>query len=460
MRIVIFNEFAFLFVFLPTVLALFFMPGMRRWRAFTLIAASLVFYGISGIEHALILSVDVLWVYFLVTRPGFRESRVLLVAAVAPPALALGYYKYLGFLLGSFIDLNDPQNLEQFSLFANVLLPAGISFFTFQVIAFAVDRYRGDIKDIPSLSHFATYIMLFPQLVAGPILRYRDIAAPLRRLEHFRLDGQHAARAVGYICLGLAVKVLIADTLSHNLTDYRGDPGHLSQLTALYTVYSYSFQIYFDFYGYSLIAIGLGALFGFSFPQNFKRPYNALNPREFWRHWHITLSLWIRDYLYIPLGGNKAYIRNIFIVMAICGLWHGAGWTFVVWGLYHACLVAAYHYGNAAWDRLPAFLQLALTFSLVSLGWTLFMFDFNGIQNFFSSLAGSVDVLQPDPDVGMWIGLAAAAAVAFGLHLEPLAENRASVPWKAATINFGFSLLFIAVLLFLDRSETFIYFRF
>jgi len=456
----IFNDFGFLFVFLPAVLVLFFMPGIRRWRAHTLIAASLVFYGISGIEHALVLCADVLWVYFLVTRPGFCNNRAMLVAAVLPPALGLAYYKYLGFLLGSLNDLDDPLKHQQFSLFVDVLLPAGISFFTFQVISFAIDRHRGDVRDLPSLSHFAAYIMLFPQLVAGPILRYRDIAVSLRHLEHFRLDGQHAARAIGYICLGLAAKVLIADTLSHYLTDYGNDPGHLSRLAVLYTIFGYSFQIYFDFYGYSLIAIGLGTLFGFDFPHNFKRPYSALNPQEFWRRWHITLSFWIRDYLYIPLGGNESYLRNIFIVMAACGLWHGAGWNFVVWGLYHACLVAAYHYGHATWDRLPPVLQRTQTFTLVSVGWMLFLFDFEGGAKIFASFAGSVDVLQQDPSIEMWAALAISAVVTFAVRLEPLAENGSTVAWKAAVTNVGFSLIFVAVLLFLDRSETFIYFRF
>jgi len=460
MYVVIFNDFAFLFVFLPAVLTLFFMPGARRFRAHTLIVSSLVFYGISGIEHALILCADVVWVYFLVTRPGFCMSRVLLTAAVVPPALALIYYKYLGFFLRTFIDLNNPLNHQKFNLFVDVLLPAGISFFTFQIISFAVDRYRGDVKDIPSFSHFAAYIMLFPQLVAGPILRYRDVSVPLRHLEHFRLDGRHAARAVGYICLGLAAKVLIADTLNHYIIDYGNDPGHLSQLAVAYTILAYSFQIYFDFYGYSMIAIGLGALFGFSFPQNFKRPYMAVNPREFWRCWHVTLSFWIRDYLYIPLGGNKSYIRNMFIVMAVCGLWHGAGWSFIVWGLYHACLVAAYHYWKAVWDRMVAVIQRCLTFTLVSLGWLLFLFDFAGIQKILSSLTGAANVTHPDPSIEMWVGVTIAAVFTFLVNLEPLAENNATVPWKVALINLGFSFLFVFVLLFLDQSETFIYFRF
>lgn len=456
----IFNGFGFLFVFLPLVLAAFFMPGARWLRPYTLIGGSLIFYAVSGIEHAVVLCADVLWVYFVVTRTGFRDSRLMLAAAVILPSLALGYYKYLTFLLSSLFDLTDPSARDQFSLFADILVPAGISFFTFQVISFAIDRHRGDIKEIPSLSHFAAYIMLFPQLVAGPILRYRDVAVSIRALQEFQLDKEHASRAVGYICVGLGVKVLIADTLSHYLAGYGNDPGGLSQLSAVYTIFAYSFQIYFDFYGYSLIAIGLGTLFGFAFPQNFNRPYEALNPRDFWRRWHITLSLWIRDYLYIPLGGNRSYLRNIFIVMSICGLWHGAGWSFVVWGLYHGCLVVGYRYTQVGWDCMPAILQRGTTFVLISLGWLLFLFDFDGGLKIMSSLAGSAKISQPGPDLGMWTALAVAALLTFAVRLEPLAENRSTVAWRVGATNIGFSLLFVAVLLFLDRSETFIYFRF
>lgn len=456
----IFNDFAFLFLFLPIVLIAFFMPGMNRWRPYLLISFSLVFYGFSGVEHALVLCADVLWVYFIVTRSGFRESRTLLALAVIPPALALGYYKYLGFFLDSIFELDDPQYQEQFSLFVDVLLPAGISFFTFQVISFAIDRYRGDIKELPTFSHFATYITLFPQLVAGPILRFHDIAKALRNLERFRIDGEHASRAIGYICMGLAAKVLIADTLGHNLADYRANPGQLSQLAVLYTIFAYSFQIYFDFYGYSMIAIGLGALFGFAYPHNFMRPYESLNPREFWRRWHITLSFWIRDYLYIPLGGNKAFVRNIIIVMALCGLWHGAGWSFVVWGLYHAGLVVLYHYSKGIWDLLPRLFQQVTTFTLVSLGWLLFLYDFEGIGQLWDSVRGVGEVVHSDPSLEMWVIAIIAAAVAFGMKFEQIAENQATERLKSALINVGFSVLFIAVLFFLDRSETFIYFRF
>ncbi len=209
-----------------------------------------------------------------------------------------------------------------------------------------------------------------------------------------------------------------------------------------------------------MVAIGLGLLFGFQFPDNFRRPYEALNPRDFWRRWHRTLSYWIRDYLYIPLGGNRAYARNIVIIFAVCGLWHGAGWTFVIWGLYHAVLVLGYSAISGIWDRLPRLGQTGLTFLLVSLGWTLFMFDFKGIAEFSLSLAGLGSAASATPDLEQWAFLAIAAAVCFLPSFEAMAA-RAGSPEKAKIWRAGgYAVLLVAVLLFVDRSQDFIYFRF
>ena len=296
--------------------------------------------------------------------------------------------------------------------------------------------------------------------MAGPILRHRQVAGALGRLSEFRLSSETASVAIGYICLGLAAKVLIADTLGSYQSAYVSAPGYLSVFSALYVLFAYSFQIYFDFYGYSLIAIGLGKLFGFEFPMNFNRPYEALNPRDFWRRWHITLSYWIKDYLYLPLGGNRRYTRNILIIFGACGLWHGAGWTFVIWGLFHGVLVIAYHFGNAPWNTLPSVIQRVLTFGLVSLGWTLFIFDFSGVQAFLWSLIGQSNVGIPDPTPEAWLGLFVAALVCFGPNFEKIAENTTSHEITGNVRTAMFAILFVLTLLFVDRSQAFIYFRF
>ncbi|MFQ5763502.1 MAG: MBOAT family O-acyltransferase [Rhodospirillales bacterium] len=456
----IFNQFEFLFLFLPAVLIAFNAPRCGGLRPLLLVSASFVFYGLSGIEHAVVLATGIVWVYLWTRGDAIVGSKAWLVIAVVPPVGALFYYKYLGFFLRELVGADIATGGETFELFANIVLPAGISFFTFQLVSFAIDRYRDEIDNVPRLELFALYISFFPQLVAGPILRYRHVADGLARLSRFSLSSERASKAIGYICLGLAAKVLIADTLSNYQAPLIDMPGGLSVTASVFVVFAYSFQIYFDFYGYSLIAIGLGALFGFDFPKNFDRPYEALNPRDFWRRWHLTLSYWIRDYLYLPLGGNEAYARNILIVFALCGLWHGAGWTFIVWGLYHAALVVLYHITRSAWNQVPDLVQTAATFILVSLGWVLFLFDFQGVGDFTLSLLGLNPVTVADPTLEMWAALAVAALICFRARFESIAESLEERLIASMARTAGFAGLFVVTLLFLDRSQTFIYFRF
>ena len=455
----IFNQFSFLLVFLPLALAIFYFPRAQSLRIPILVVVSFIFYGVSGVEHAVLLFAAVVWVHLLTHAPGMKGNRVRLIAAIAPPLLALVYCKYMVFLLSPLtIIIGIPP--DNFNFFTGVLLPAGISFYTFHLLSFAIDRYRGDIPQAPTFGNFAVYIAFFPQLVAGPIVRFHQMAGYLQRLNRFRLTADDAERSIAYVCAGLAAKVLIADTLSAHQAAYVADPSGLSPVTGLYVILAYSFQIYFDFFGYSLIAIGLGLLFGIRLPKNFDRPYEAHNPRDFWRRWHMTLSFWIRDYLYIPLSGNRRYVRNILIVFAICGLWHGAGWTFLAWGLLHGVLVVTYHRFANAWDRLPTLIQQALTFALVSLSWTLFLFDFAKLRQFLASMAGMVTVHHPDPDVGMWAMLAVAALACFAFPYERWTEDittgRATAIWRTV----GSAVMLVAALLFFDRSGSFIYFRF
>ena len=456
----IFNQFAFLLAFLPIVLGMFFWPGLERWRPAILIAASFVFYGASGLRHAVILALDITVVYAVMARPTAVGNRLSVAAAISVPILTLAFFKYGGFFYGTIAGLAPAANLGQFSLFRDVLVPAGISFFTFQVIAFAIDRYRGEIRDVPSFVNFALYVSFFPQLVAGPIVRLVQVREAIERLPIFRATATDFAEGGALLVIGLGYKVLLADGLHGSVLPLAGAPGELSSLSAIYVLLAYSFQIYFDFFGYSLCAIGLGRFFGFRFPDNFLRPYESLNPREFWRRWHVTLGYWIRDYLYLPLGGNRRYIRNILIVFAAAGLWHGAGWSFVAWGLYHGSLVVFYKALGRFWDTWPKILQRSLTFILVSAAWTLFLFDFNDALVFWRS-AFSIGVagIGPAPDLGMWVFLLASAAVCFGVQTDKIATASAA-PWREVTKGAGLSVLFVAVLLLVDQSQTFIYFRF
>ena len=456
----LFNDYRFLLLFLPLVLLLFFVVAPRRRRRELLILASLIFYGYAGVDHAVVLALGVVWVY-VATRPdSVRGGRLRLIVAIAGPLAALFYFKYAGFAVDTLRLATDGVVGTSFTLFDDVLLPAGISFFTFQMVAFAIDRYRGQIVGQPPLRSFALYVSFFPQLVAGPILRFDHVADAIRRLTDFVPARRDIEAAVGFICLGLAAKVLGADALANVMKPFVVQPDRLGLDGAWFVALGYSFQIYFDFFGYSLIAIGLGRLFGFHFPDNFRRPYEALNPRDFWRRWHITLSYWIRDYLYLPLGGNRRYAVNIAIVFVLCGLWHGAGWNFVAWGLYHAGLVAGYRAVRPAWDRLPALLQRTLTFLLVTLGWSLFLYDFEGAAALLRSLAGFGAGTAPSPPHGAWLLLAAVAAVCFGTRFERMALRDDRTGLRAVAYGGGLACLLFAAFVFIDRSQTFIYFRF
>ena len=455
-RPVIFNEFRFLVLFLPGI-ALAFYFG-REWRREILLCGSLLFYAFSGIQHAVILSLGVVWVFAFCRSDAIGGNRWRLTLAIAGPAVALVYYKYADFFLDPAAWLLGGNN--RFSLFENVILPAGISFFTFQMAAFAFDRYRGRIETAPAFLDFALHIAFFPQLVAGPILRFPQVSEAIENLERFVPTKSQVAEAAGYVVFGLGIKVILADSLSVVMAPAVAAPGALNALAGLYVILGFSFQIYFDFYGYSLIAIGLGCLFGFQFPANFLRPYESQNPREFWRRWHVSLSYWIRDYIYLPLGGNKRYVRNILIVFAAAGLWHGAGWNFVVWGLYHAALVIGYSRLAPWWDRMPGLLQRVLNFSLVSFGWLLFLFDFNGGLSLLSSLANWGGSTVPVPGFLAWALLALAAVACFGLNIESAVARRARGLLQDLPFSGGLAAILFASLLLLDRSQTFIYFRF
>jgi alginate O-acetyltransferase complex protein AlgI len=297
-------------------------------------------------------------------------------------------------------------------------------------------------------------------LVAGPIVRFDQVKDHLAGLVEWRPSRADFNTALGLICVGMGVKVLLADTLGNYIAPLQKQPGALGVDQAAYVTFAYSFQIYFDFYGYSLMAIGLGKLFGFTLPRNFADPYKALNPRDFWRRWHQTLSYWLRDYLYLPLGGNRRYVRNILIIFGVCGLWHGAGLTFVVWGLFHAGLVVAYHYSAPLWNMLPRLVQIGTNFVLVSLGWILFQFNFTEGANFAGSLIGQGSSSAAPITGEMWIVLLISALVCFGPNLDQVAAVRFDGRLPQAIASFAFALLFVLALLFIDRSQDFIYFRF
>jgi alginate O-acetyltransferase complex protein AlgI len=449
-----FNDLAFVWLFVPATLFVFFLAAPRRCRRHVLIAASLLFYFLAGGAHIILLLGEIVWVHAITRSKSFPTSRPRLLLAIAIPLGALVLFKYSAFLLQDVLGL--PRPVLEGTLFASLVLPVGISFFTFELISYAIDRYR---KEIPpaKLSELTLFVTFFPHLVAGPILRYRDVAQQFEHLPTFRLSSTETRSALLQICTGYVLKVLLADGLASHIGSLKGDLDTLSAAGALFLVFGFSIQIYFDFFGYSLIAIGLGRLVGIPLPENFNRPYEALNPREFWRRWHMSLSFWLRDYLYLPLGGNRRYVRNILIVFVICGIWHGAGWNFALWGLLHALLVIGYHVGSKAWDQLAPIAQRALTFTLVSLLWLPFLFDVSSIAHVLASLtvwSGQT------PDAPAWLLLGLSAAVCFFVDHDRLESWLSLNSTRQIVGGVGVGTLFVLCLLYFDRATSFIYFRF
>ena len=361
----------FLFLFLPVLLALHAAaPG--RARNALLLGASLLFYawGEGAFTLVMLFSIAVnhrfgLWL----GEPDQRYHRALLAIALVVNLGLLGLFKYAGFIGANLALLGLPITVEP------VHMPIGISFFTFHAISYLIDIHRGKAQARRSMIDFALYIALFPQLVAGPIVRYHQLEHQLGR-RTVTLEG--FAAGVRRFIFGLGKKMLIANAVAGTANEiFKLDPGSLTAGVAWLGALAYTAQIYFDFSGYSDMAIGLAAMFGFRFPENFDYPYIARSMTGFWRRWHITLSSWFRDYLYIPLGGNRRgrarEARNLVLVFFLCGLWHGASWTFVVWGLYHGgFLVLERGLRDRPWLRAVRPLGHVYALLAIVVGWVIF----------------------------------------------------------------------------------------
>lgn len=380
---VVFSSVEFLFLFMPlTVGAYFLLP--HRLRNAWLLLSSVIFYSWGGAQFLLVLGVSVVADYLLgfLAASGYeRDHRPRKRLAVGLSVLVnlglLGYFKYANFFVDEFGAALGRLGFEQAD-WAAVALPIGISFFTFQSMSYTIDVARGAARHLRNPLDFAMYVALFPQLIAGPIVRYHEMARDIARRHISRSDFSTGAVRFGH---GLAKKVIIADVVGP-LADvmFAASAGDLSAAEAWLGVIAYTIQIYFDFSGYSDMAIGLGRMFGFTFPENFNRPYSAVSITDFWRRWHITLSNWFRDYVYLPLGGSRVgtsrtYVNLIFVFL-VTGLWHGANWTFVVWGAYHGVLLIGERLtGQRPVGNGPAsltWLRRSYTLMAVMLGWVLF----------------------------------------------------------------------------------------
>jgi alginate O-acetyltransferase complex protein AlgI len=451
-----FTSVLFLLLFVPAVVGVYAAIRRRGWRVGVLLGASCLFYATTNPLHLVLLLVAVAWVHAVCRGDGIVGGRWRLALAIGVPVASLVVHKYLDFLAADVLGLP----VAALGPFASLMLPVGISFYTFEMISYAIDRYRGEVGRSATFAELALFITFFPHLAAGPILRFRQFADQLSDLWQHRLLADGLVQAMTYMVTGLALKLGIADTLAQQLEPLVARPSALTSMEAAYLLFAFSFRIYFDFFGYSLMAIGMGRLFGITLPDNFNRPYESLSPREFWQRWHMSLSFWIRDYLYLPLGGNRDYKRNIMIVFALCGLWHGAGWNFLAWGLYHGVLVAGYHACRNQWDFLPALARRALTFVLVSLGWLAFLFDFDGVVGSLGSLAGLGASGPSFLDGRAWLILGAAAAACWAFDVNRLVAAIEARPHRHALTGGSLAVVAAGCLFLASQSTAFIYFRF
>lgn len=472
----VFSSAIFLFFFLPVVLVLYYVLP-KSWRNGILLAASLLFYSWGEPVFITVLLASITLDFFIAQKMGkaeVRQRKIWLTVSLSVNLALLAFFKYANFFIDNVQHLYRLFGLEPFS-WHTIALPIGISFVTFQKISYMVDVYRGNHEPQRRWDFLALYILMFPQLIAGPIIRYKEIADQISDRSG---NDSSANRMNGLLrfFIGLSKKVLIANVLAQQVdVIFATNPSNLSTGSAWIGMIAYSLQIYFDFSGYSDMALGLGRMFGFRFPENFNFPYISQSFTEFWRRWHITLGNWMKDYLYIPLGGNRVSRRrtflNLVIVFLLSGLWHGAAWTFVVWGLYHGLFLVMDKIGlQRLLSKLGKIPSIFLTFLLVMIGWVIFRaeslpYAFSYIVRLFSfTSCNDFILLNTRFIVILLLALVAAFSGIFPSiekYVSSLFENSHSVPrWTLIALITLLLYILNGSALLAGGLNPFIYFRF
>lgn len=377
----VFASITFLYYFLPVFLILYFVVP-KKYKNLVLLLFSLIFYFYGEPKYILLMLIEVLFAYFMTLSLEKNKSKSLLIVVVSFHLLLLCIFKYFNFIISN-INSIFSSNIS----LLNIVLPIGISFYTFQIISYEVDVYRGKVKASKNLIEFMTYVFLFPQLIAGPIVRYESVN---KELKSRKVTFDDFSSGVNRFVIGLFKKVVIANNIGELCNILVGST-EVSVLLYWVLGISYMLQIYFDFSGYSDIAIGIGKMIGFKFPENFNYPYIADSVTNFWRRWHMTLSSWFKDYVYIPLGGNRVsilkHIRNIFIVWMLTGLWHGASWNFIIWGLYFGViLIIEKYFLNKVLEKLPKVIRIIYTSFVVMISFIIF--SSNNLDSVFTIIKG------------------------------------------------------------------------
>lgn len=467
----LFSSIVFLFTFLPAVMILYYLLPVR-FRNVILLLASLVFYAWGEPVYLFLMLLSILFNYFsgldiARNQQDKRAAKRSLVFNLIINLAVLGFFKYEGFVLDTLNGIL-PVHISYHAL----PLPIGISFYTFQILSYIIDVYRGNVKVQTNLPNFALYVTMFPQLIAGPIVQYADVDEQLASRE---VSWTKFGEGSMYFIRGLAKKVLLANTSGMIFTEVSGlAKGNIAVMTAWLGAFAYMFQIYFDFSGYSDMAIGLGKMFGFEFNMNFNYPYVAKSITEFWRRWHISLSSWFRDYVYIPLGGNRVskikHIRNLLIVWFLTGLWHGAAWNFVAWGLYYGVILIIEKYLlSPVLDRLPDVVRHIYSIVLVVIGWVLFFSSSFGqaadyIRVMFGAgahgFADRESMYLLTSNLILWLILIFGSTPLVHFRYEHMLRSK---KWNTTIINsVVYAALFIVCIAYLvtETYNPFLYFRF
>jgi alginate O-acetyltransferase complex protein AlgI len=468
----VFSSLLFLFSFLPFVLIGNFIWRNIKWQNTLLFIASLYFYAWGEREKVFVMLASILLNFFIgkwIEKKEGRGRKVALTVGVVVNLGVLIYFKYAKFLVD---NLNEILNLFALPIIEGIKyerLPLGISFYTFQSMSYLVDVYRREVKAQRNFLNLGLYVALFPQLVAGPIVRYNEIAAQLvKRTQSLSKFNEGIRRFV----IGLGKKMLLANPMAFIVDDIYSLPvGDISTPMAWMAAVAYALQIYFDFSGYSDMAIGLGKMFGFNIAENFNFPYIAKSIREFWTRWHISLSIWFRDYLYIPLGGSRGStlftMRNLLIVFFITGLWHGASWSFIGWGLFHGFFMLL---ERAGWDKilkkLPHILQHLYMLFVVVFGWVFFRIENWGdaifIQKTMLGLSNTSELFSISSIMNPYYWTILFIAILMTFPIKKLIGGNTTNSVRLAVDRIGIFLIFILSIIEMANNtyNPFIYFRF
>lgn len=472
----LFNSYQFLFIFLPVVVVLYWLLPKGYPRLVFLAVVSLVFYGLWDWRYIPLLLgttlVDYVAGQVMVKIGGGEEAgeagpdrrrKLVLATAIAINLVLLGYFKYTDFFLHQLDGLLELIGTDASLPMMHVVLPIGVSFYTFAGISYAVDVYRGSIKPAKTVVHYLAWATLFPYLMSGPIIRYQHVGAQLERTQQ-RFRWSLIGTGLFFLAFGLAKKMLVADLMAPYINDLFAHPGHLGLISGWSAALGYTLQLYFDFSGYSDMAVGVALMIGLKFPQNFDSPYKAANVSEFWRRWHMTLSSWLRDYLFIPLGGSRGgqliTVRNLLITFLLGGLWHGAAWTFVAWGLLWGIYLSVHstlrkHKLTPSWT----WLNRIITFVCAVVAWVFFR---------AGSLRGALNVLYAMTGLNGISGHGLLAPrslllgfIAFGLLWVNLAPNTWEIkPKPRLRWAIVLGVLLGGSLLAMSAPSEFLYFQF